>query len=292
MLGSLAVQFGQRDRRARRAARRDRPDGGRRVEALRAGSRGPAEAPDAARARRHPGGGRVRRLHRDLQDAHRRPAPHLHGRDGRAAERARSIPTWCAAWPTRRRSPPATCSTCASARSTTCRRSTSRSSSTCARSSPPTSTSSATTGYNYRVAFVEAFRRRGIYPAEPGRADAGHAAHALRRHAALAGARPSPSFRGRCSEEIRQAVRRRHRRAEALRRTPASTSRTARSCSRRRASSGASCTSSSWAPSRPCRSSRRSWGSIPSRAFEVHELRRRHARRARTAGTSRRSLSR
>ena len=46
--------------------------------------------------------------------------------------------------------------------------------------------------HNYRVAFVEAFRRRGIYPLNIGLPDLRHDPHIVGRHAALAGAQRIP----------------------------------------------------------------------------------------------------
>ena len=85
------------DRQPRRPARRHRP--GRPGDA----ASGSPQAPDpadlreptrAARPRRHPGGGGLRRLPLHLQGAHRRPAADRHRRHRRAARRGASTPTW------------------------------------------------------------------------------------------------------------------------------------------------------------------------------------------------------
>ncbi len=125
------------------------------------GSRHPPRAP---LPRLHPGGGGVRHLPLDLQVTHRGPAAHRHRRHRRAPPGGTSCRIWWTAWRGRRPPPRGTSSTCASAPSITARRWTSVSATTCGRWSPPTATSCPTTNRSYRIAVVEAFRRRGIYP--------------------------------------------------------------------------------------------------------------------------------
>ena len=116
---------------------------------------------------------------------------------GRPASR-----TWWIAWPTKRPARPAWCSRCASARSTTARPSTSRSATTCARIVTADFEHDPLDDEHRRVAFVEAFRRRGIVP--DGRAGV------LGRRPAVAAGLGGARRRRRGRGWHRQAVGRRH----------------------------------------------------------------------------------
>ena len=100
LLGQLAQQFGQA--LGNRGALRDAlgevdPATGEWVP-QEAGPGRPAGGEGAARPRRHPGGGGLRRLPDHLQVAHRRPAADRDRRHRRAAGGAISIPTWSTGW--------------------------------------------------------------------------------------------------------------------------------------------------------------------------------------------------
>ena len=98
MLGQLAIQFGKATGATLGVARRVRDSGGRQMETAGARAAGLRRRGRAARARRAPGGGDVRRVPRDLPQPHPRPAAHCDRRHRASCRSATSIPTWSSAW--------------------------------------------------------------------------------------------------------------------------------------------------------------------------------------------------
>ena len=155
-LADLAQQFGAGARTARAALRS--------AIGVEAGGR-----PTTPARRSRTSAGRswcrgLRRVPDDLPAPHRRPAAHRHRRHRRAAAgRPASGPGRRLAREAQQAAP-RTCCTSASARSTTARRSTSPSADYLRALITADADLVGVDKYGYRVAFLEAFRRRGIYP--------------------------------------------------------------------------------------------------------------------------------